>query len=257
VTGPVDSHCHVGEVEYDDDRAEVLARARAAGLSGMIVVAAGPDVESNRRAIAVAESESDCRAVVGIHPHFAERVDDALFAAIRELAAHPEVVGIGETGLDFHYDHSPRERQREEFRRFAGLAREIRLPLVVHSRAAEEETLAILREERVEHGVMHCFTYDAAIARRVVDLGLHVSFSGIVTFKNATALREAARIVPADRLLVETDAPYLAPEPKRGGRNEPARVVDVIAAVARVRGESPETLATTTAANAHSLFRRD
>jgi len=252
----IDSHCHVGEPEYDADREAVLARARAAGLRGMIVVAAGPDVESNRRALAVAEREADCLAVVGIHPHFAERVDDPLRDAIRELAGHAEVVGIGETGLDFHYDHSPRERQREEFHRFAAMARELALPLVVHSRNAPDETLEILRDERIERGVMHCFTYDAAVARKVVDLGLHVSFSGIVTFKNASELREAARIVPADRLLVETDSPYLAPEPKRGGRNEPARVVDVVKRVAEVRETSVEELAALTAANARSLFRR-
>lgn len=252
----IDSHCHVGEPEYDADREAVLARARAAGLAGMIVVAAGPDVDSNRRAIAVAEREADCRAVVGIHPHFAERVDDRLRDAIRDLAAHPEVVGIGETGLDFHYDHSPRDRQREEFRRFAALARELALPLVVHSRNAADETLAILREERVDRGVMHCFTYDAAVARKVVDLGLHVSFSGIVTFKNAGDLREAARIVPGDRLLVETDSPYLAPEPKRGGRNEPARVVDVVARVAQVRKVSAEEVGALTAGNARALFQR-
>ena len=252
----IDSHCHVGEPEYDADREAVLARARAAGVRGMIVVAAGPDVESNRRAIGVAEREADCSAVVGIHPHFAERVDDALVGEIRRLAANPAVVGIGESGLDFHYDHSPRERQAAEFRRFAALARELDLPLVVHSRNAADETLAILREAKSERAIFHCFTYDAAVARRAVDAGYFVSFSGIVTFKNAGDLREAARIVPADRLLVETDSPYLAPEPKRGGRNEPARVADVVACLARVRGTSVEEIAEITSENTERFFRR-
>jgi TatD DNase family protein len=252
----IDSHCHVGEPEYDADRAAVLERARAAGITGMIVVAAGPDLESNRRAVAVAERESDCRAVVGVHPHYAERVDDELVAEIRRLAANPVVVGIGETGLDFHYDHSPRERQVAEFHRFAALARELGLPLVVHSRSAAEETLTILREERIERAVLHCFTYDAGIARRTVEAGWHVSFSGIVTFKNAGELREAARAVPLDRLLVETDSPYLAPEPKRGGRNEPARVADVVACLAGVLDRTVEEIREATAANATRFFRR-
>ena len=251
----IDSHCHVGEPEYDADREAVLARARAAGVEGMIVVAAGPDVESNRRAIAVAEREPDCRAVVGIHPHYADRVDDALVAEIRRLAAHPSVVGIGETGLDFHYDHSSRERQAAELHRFAALAGELTLPLVVHSRNAADETLAILGEVGTRDAVFHCFTYDAAIARRAVDAGYYVSFSGIVTFKNANDLREAARVVPLDRLLVETDSPYLAPEPKRGGRNEPARVADVVACLARVLAKEVGELAAITAENTRRFFR--
>ncbi|MGH7803057.1 MAG: TatD family hydrolase, partial [Candidatus Binatia bacterium] len=217
---------------------------------------AGPDLDSNRRAIAVAERESDCRAVVGVHPHYAERVDDALVAEIRQLATNPVVVGLGETGLDFHYDHSPRDRQVAEFHRFAALARELGLPLVVHSRNAAEETLAILREERIECAVLHCFTYGAEIARRTVDAGWHVSFSGIVTFKNAGELREAARVVPLDRLLVETDSPYLAPEPKRGGRNEPARVADVVACLAGVLGRTAVEIGEATAENAARFFRR-
>ena len=250
----IDTHCHVGEPEYDADRRDVLERARAAGVRAMIVAAAGGGAETNERAIEVAEREADCWAVVGVHPHDARLVDEALLDRIRAWTRHPRVVGIGETGLDFHYDHSPRDRQIAEFRRFAALARDASLPLVVHSRAAADETLELLREERVERGVMHCFTYGPEIARRVADLGLYVSFSGIVSFRSAHDVREAARQVPADRLLVETDCPYLAPEPKRGGRNEPARVADVARALAAALGRTPEELAEQTADNARRLF---
>ena len=254
MTSLIDSHCHVGEPEYDADRDGVLARAREAGVAAFIVAAAGGTVETNLRAIAVAEREPDCHAVVGVHPHDAKSVDDELLSQIREWSRHPRVVGIGESGLDFHYDHSPRERQLAEFHRFAALAREASLPLVVHSRAAAEETLAVLREERVERAVMHCFTYGADVARRVVDLGLYVSFSGIVTFRNANDIREAARAVPADRRLVETDCPYLAPEPNRGGRNTPERVVAVARGLAAALGRPFDEIAAETAENTRRLF---
>lgn len=251
----VDSHCHVGEAEYDADREAVMARARAAGVRQFVVASAGGTIETNRRAIELAEREPDCYAVIGVHPHDAKLVDEALLEQIRAWARRPRVVGIGETGLDYHYDHSPRERQLAEFRRFAALAREAALPMVVHSRAAAEETLRVLREERVESAVMHCFTYGPDVARRVVDLDLYVSFSGIVTFRGAGDVREAARLVPLDRLLVETDCPYLAPEPKRGGRNEPARVADVARGLAAAIARPVEEVAERTAENARRLFR--
>ncbi|MBI2962893.1 MAG: TatD family hydrolase [Deltaproteobacteria bacterium] len=251
----VDSHCHVGEAEYDADRAEVMARARAAGVRQFVVTAAGGTLETNRRALELAEREPDCWAVIGVHPHDAKLVDEALIERIRAWARLPRVVGIGETGLDYHYDHSPRERQLAEFRRFAALAREASLPLVVHSRAAADDTLRVLREERVEAGVMHCFTYGPEVARQAVDLGLYVSFSGIVTFRNAGDVREAARRVPLERLLLETDCPYLAPEPKRGGRNEPARVADVALGLAAAIARPVDEVAERTTENARRLFR--
>jgi TatD DNase family protein len=250
----VDTHCHVGEPEYDADRAAVLERARRAGVTRFVVAAAGGVDETNRRALEMAERESDCHAVIGVHPHDAKLVDEPVIERIRGWTSRARVVGIGETGLDFHYDHSPRDAQLSAFRRFAALAREASLPLVVHSRAAADETLAVLREERVERGVMHCFTYGPDVARWVVDLGLYVSFSGIVTFRSAGDVRAAARLVPPDRRLVETDCPYLAPEPKRGGRNEPARVVDVAAGLAAAVGVSVEEIAEQTTANAERLF---
>lgn len=250
----IDSHCHIGEAEYESDREAVLARARHAGVVQFVVTAAGGADDTNLRAMAVAEREPDCFAVVGVHPHDAKLVDDPLLDRVRAWARRPRVVGIGETGLDFHYDHSPRERQIAEFHRFAALAREVELPLVVHSRAAENATIEVLRAERVERGVMHCFTYGPAMARRVLDLGLYVSFSGIVTFRSANDLREAARLVPLDRILIETDCPYLAPEPKRGGRNEPARVVDVARGLAAALDRPLEEIAERTVENTRRLF---
>ena len=250
----VDSHCHIGEPEYDADRAAVLERARKAGVCALVVAAAGGTLETNHRALEVAEREADCHAVVGIHPHDASRVDDDLLDAIRELTRRPRVVAVGETGLDFHYDYSPRDRQLEVFHSFLALAREAALPVVVHSREAADETIAALREERVESGVMHCFTYGPDVARRVLDLGLYVSFSGIATFRSAQDVRAAARLVPLDRLLVETDSPYLAPAPKRGGRNEPARVVDVARGVAAALGRPLEEIAEHTVENSRRLF---
>ncbi len=250
----VDSHCHVGEPEYDADREVVLSRARAGGVATMIVAAAGGTLETNRRAAELAGREPDCYSVVGVHPHDARLVDDSVLEQIRGFARRPRVVGIGETGLDFHYDHSPRDRQVAEFRRFCALARECSLPVVVHSRAAVAETAAVLREEGAGRGVMHCFSYGADDVRRFLDLGLHISFSGIVTFRSAAEVREAARLVPLDRLLIETDSPYLAPEPRRGGRNEPARVADVARGLAAALGMPLEEVAERTRENARRLF---
>jgi TatD DNase family protein len=250
----IDSHCHVAGPEYDRDRDEVLARARAAGVAAMVVVASDGTLEANRRVLEVCSRERDCWAIVGVHPHDARLLDDALFERIRALAEDPRVAGIGETGLDFHYDRSPRRAQAEALRRFATLARERGLPLVVHSRASADETLRILREERAHSGVFHCFTYGPAEARRALDLGFYVSFSGIVTFRKAEEVRAAARFVPLDRLLAETDCPFLSPEPRRGGRNEPERVRDVVAGLARAVGRSLEEVATATSANARRLF---
>jgi TatD DNase family protein len=254
VIAVVDSHCHVGEPEYDEDRAAVLERARTAGVCRMIVAAAGGTIETNRRALQVAEREPDCRAVVGVHPHDARLVDESLLAQVAAWARDPHVAGIGETGLDFHYDLSPRDRQLEVFERFLTLAREARLPVVVHSRAAAPDTVRVLREHRVEAGVMHCFTYGPGEVRGFLDLGLYVSFSGIVTFRNAEDVRAAARLVPRDRLLVETDSPYLAPAPRRGGRNEPARVLDVLKGLAAALGRPVEEVAVETTENAARLF---
>ena len=252
----VDSHCHL-DMDFDADRAAVLDRARAAGIGAMVTIGASGPFDANRAAVALAAAHEEIQATVGVHPHEAASVTDAVLDAVAELATRPKVVAIGETGLDYHYEHSPREAQRQAFARFIQLARRLGLPIVVHLRHADDDAADILRGERAGEigGVIHCFSSDAAAARRFLDLGMHISFSGIVTFKTAAPLREAARLVPADRLLVETDAPFLAPIPYRGRRNEPTLIVQTAAVLAEVRGETLAQVATATAANARRLFR--
>ncbi len=250
-----DSHCHVYEKTFDADLGDVLARARAAGVEGMIAIGASGDLESCHRAVALAAAHEDVWATVGVHPHDVARMTDADFATVAALARAPRVVGVGESGLDYHYDHSPRELQQAAFRRFARLAIERDLPLVVHIRDAHAEAARILREEGVQRAIIHCFTGTAAEAAPYLELGHHVSFSGIVTFKTADALREAARIVPADRLLIETDAPFLAPVPNRGKRNEPSFLAHTATLLAATRGEEPGALAASTSDNARAIFR--
>jgi TatD DNase family protein len=193
---------------------------------------------------------------VGVHPHDAKRLDDPLCDAIRDAGADGSVVAIGETGLDFHYDHSPRPAQEEAFRKQISMAKALGKPLVVHTRSAPKETLQILREEQARDvgGIIHCFSEDASFAAAALDLGFVSSFSGIVTFKSALEVQEAVRKQPADALLIETDAPYLAPVPRRGKRNEPAYIAHVAARVAELRGEDPETLAQTVYNNALRVF---
>ncbi len=255
----VDSHCHVAEPEFDADRDAVLARAAASGVSTLVCVGATGPVEANERALALAGRRAPVEivATVGVHPHHASTADDAAFALLERLARAPGVVAIGETGLDFHYDFSPRAAQRAAFARTVALARAVGLPLVVHVREAHVEAAELLRAEGAAAvgGVIHCFTGGRDDARRYLDLGFHISVAGVVTFKNADALRAAVRAVPRDRLLVETDAPYLAPVPHRGRRNEPAHVRVVAEAVAAVRGEAFAAVAEATTANAYRLFR--
>jgi TatD DNase family protein len=257
----VDSHCHVAGPEFDADREAVLARAAAAGVEVLVCVGATGPAASNAASVALAGRREPVRivATVGVHPHHASTADDTAFATLAQLAQSPGVVGVGETGLDFHYDHSPRPAQLAAFARHVALARASGLPLVVHVREAHREAADVLAAEGGAglSGVIHCFTGDRHDARRYLDLGFHVSVAGIVTFKNADALRDAVRLIPADRLLVETDAPYLAPVPHRGRRNEPAHVRVVAEAVAAVRGEPFPALAAATAANARRLFRLD
>jgi TatD DNase family protein len=253
----IDSHCHLDMDDFAADQADVLARAAAAGVSTMVTIGAGGPLEANHRAVALAAAHAPVYATVGVHPHEAAVVTDAVLAAIEELAHRPKVVAIGETGLDYYYDNSPRPQQRAAFARFIQLARSVALPVVVHLRDADPDALEILRAEgaRDAGGVIHCFSGDAASAHAFLDLGFHISFSGIVTFKNAEPLRAAARIVPADRLLIETDAPFLAPAPYRGRRNEPALVVRTAAVLAEIRGEPLETVAEQTRQNTRRLFR--
>jgi TatD DNase family protein len=253
----VDSHCHLNYKGLVEDQPGVLARARAAGVSQMLNISTRASEWD--AVIAVAERESDVMASVGIHPHEADVHPDVETATLVEKARHPRVIGIGESGLDYYYDHSDRGRQRESFRNHIAAARETQLPLIVHTRDAEEDTYDILAEEMGKGAypaLIHCFTASQDFAEKVLALGLHISISGIVTFKNAKDLQEAAKAVPLDRLLIETDSPFLAPVPHRGRPCEPAYVADTARFLAELRGEPLETLAEATSANINRLFSK-
>jgi TatD DNase family protein len=247
----IDSHCHLDFADFGDEREAVIERARLAGVGGMLTICTKVTEFDGVRALA--EGHDDIWCSVGIHPHEAEAQPEADLVG---LAQHPKVVGIGECGLDFHYEHSPRARQETVFRTHCAAARASGLPLIVHTREADVETAAILEAERPPASVLHCFSSGRALAEKALELGHYLSFSGIVTFKNATELREIARETPLDRILVETDAPYLAPVPKRGKRNEPAFVVHTAALVAELKGLTPEALAEATTANFFRLFAK-
>jgi TatD DNase family protein len=251
----VDSHCHLDFPDFGEEREDVIVRARNAGVGTMVTICTKISEFAEVRAIA--EAHDDIWCTVGIHPHEAATQPQTDATSLCRHARHPKVVGIGECGLDFYYDHSPRERQAEVFRAHAAAARDSGLPLVVHTRDADVETAAILTEEAGKgslKGVLHCFSSGAELADIALGLGFYLSFSGIVTFKTAAALREIAGRVPADRILVETDAPFLAPVPKRGKRNEPSFVVHTAALLAELRGVDVATLARQTTDNFFRLF---
>ena len=253
----IDSHCHLNYKGLVEDQANVLERSRAAGVDLMLNIATR---ESEWDAVLdTAVRESDVWATVGIHPHEADEHPHVDTAKLVERAAHPRVVGIGETGLDYYYNHSDRERQQKSFRSHIAACRETGLPLIVHTRDAEEDTIRILREEMEQgaySGVIHCFTASGAFADAAMALGFYISISGIVTFKNAKDLQETAARLPLDRLLVETDSPFLAPVPHRGKPCEPAYVADTAHFLASLRGESVEQLAAATSANFRTLFAK-
>ncbi len=252
-----DSHCHLADPKLRLDVDAVVARAREAGVGVMVSVGAIGSIERDRDTVAIAERNADVYAAVGVHPHDAKDCDDDRIAQLRDLAQSPRVVAIGESGLDFHYMHSPIEAQEAALRRHLELAAEVNRPIVIHCRDAEQRVVAIVRETAMppRGGVIHCFTGDAAAAREFLALGFHISFSGIVTFKSAATLREAVPIVPDNRLLAETDAPFLAPEPYRGRRNEPAFVARTFEVLARLRNVDCDSMAAQIAANANRLFQ--
>jgi TatD DNase family protein len=254
----VDSHAHLDFEDYANDLDAVIARARAAGLVRIVCVGLWRSPGSFGNALELAARDPGFfAATVGVHPHECARVPEEDWARHEALARDPRVVAIGETGLDFHYDHSPRPAQEASFRRSLAIARAAGKPVVVHVREADDVCARVLREEGIPEagGVIHCFTGDAAAARAYLDLGLHISVAGLVTFKTAEAIREAVRIVPRDRLLVETDCPFLAPVPYRGKRNEPAYVVETAKKVAELWGATPEEVGAATTANVKRLFR--
>jgi TatD DNase family protein len=248
----VDSHCHLDPAYLREGPAAVLSRARAVGVLGFVCIGVGRDLAAARAAVALASERADVFAAVGVHPHDAAVLDEPMWQELRSLVRHPRVVAVGEIGLDHHYDHSPRDVQAEVFRRMIGLAREVRKPIVVHTREAPAETLAILAEENAQEvgGIIHCFSEDRPFAERALDLDFDLSFSGIVTFRNADAVREALAFAPSDRILVETDSPYLAPVPLRGKKCEPSYIVHTARKVAEVRGETFEAIAEATTRNA-------
>jgi TatD DNase family protein len=253
----IDSHCHLNYKGLIEDQQNVLERARGAGVGLMLNIATRESEWDD--VLGTALREPDVWATVGIHPHEADEHPHVDTAKLIERAAHPRVVGIGETGLDYYYDHSDRERQQRSFRSHIAASRETGLPLIVHTRDAEDDTLAIMRDEMGKGpygGVIHCFTASGAFADAALALGFYISISGIVTFKNARDLQETAARLPLNRLLIETDSPFLAPVPHRGKPCEPAYVADTARFLATLRGESEEELVAATSANFRSLFSK-
>jgi TatD DNase family protein len=253
----VDSHCHLDFPDFANELEAVVARARAAGLTRMVTISTR--VRRFDGVLAIAERFPDVYCSLGTHPHYAHEELDVTADDLVARSRHPNVVAVGEAGLDYHYDKSPRDAQEHGFRTHIAAARATGLPLVIHSREADADTARILEEETGQGAfplVLHCFTGGADLARRAVALGGYVSFSGILTFKNSTALRAVAAELPADRILVETDAPYLAPNPFRGKRNEPAYVVETAKVLAETRGVSLEAVAQQTSENFFRLFSK-
>lgn len=255
----IDSHCHIDGPEYDADREEVIARAREAGVTTMLNVGTGdPHSGAIDRAVDLAEKHEGIYSAVGVHPHDAKLFDDAAERHLLDLARQStRVIAWGEIGLDYHYEHSPRDVQREVFRRQLRLAREQNLPVVIHSREADDDTITILREVLTGYqrgGVLHCFGGSLAMAQDAIELGFFISFAGNLTFKKAEDLREVARQLPLDRLLIETDCPYLTPVPFRGRRNEPAHVIETAGCLAEIHGKDIEEIGRVTSENFVRLF---
>ncbi|TLY39934.1 MAG: TatD family deoxyribonuclease [Nitrospirae bacterium] len=251
----IDTHVHLDNTRFDGDRDAMIARAREAGVEHFVTI--GCDLTTSRAAVELADRYPFIYATVGVHPHEAKQIGDSWYDDLRRLAQHKKVVAYGEIGLDYHYNHSPPKLQRERFREQITLARELRLPIVVHTREAQDDTIAILKEENAADvgGVFHCFSGDARLAKNALDLGFLLSFSGVITFQNATMLRDIVKTVPMDRILVETDSPYLTPAPHRGKRNEPAHVRLVAEKIAAIQGMTADQIAELTSQNARRVFK--
>jgi TatD DNase family protein len=251
----IDTHTHLDDARYDDDREAVIARAREAGVETFLTI--GCDLTTSRSAVALADRYPFVYASIGVHPHEVKHIEDEWYDEFRRLAKNENVLAYGEIGLDYHYNHSPPKEQRDRFREQIQVARELKLPMIIHTRETQEDTIAILKEEKASEigGVFHCFSGDAWLAKDALDLGFYLSFSGILTFQNATALREIAKNTPLDRLLIETDCPYLTPVPYRGKRNEPAYVSQVAKQLALLYERSLDEIAERTSENARRLFK--
>jgi len=253
----VDSHCHLDFPEFAEDFDQIMSRAAEAGVGLMLTISTR--LSRFPRVLAVAEKFDNVYCSVGIHPHEAEQEPDVTAAQLLKLAEHPKVVGFGETGLDYYYEHSPREAQQQNFRAHIEAARIAKLPVIIHTRDADDDTARILEEEMAKGafpGLVHCFSSGRALGEKAVDLGLYISLSGILTFKKSDELRDIAKDVPLDKLLVETDSPFLAPVPHRGKRCEPAFVAQTAAKLAEIKGIAPAELAAATTANFLSLFAK-
>jgi len=255
----IDTHTHLDDARYDSDREAMIARAREAGVEAFVTI--GCDLSTSQAAIALADRYPCVYASVGVHPHEVKHMGDEWYDELRRLATHKKVVAYGEIGLDYHYNHSSPKEQRNRFREQVALARELNLPVIIHTREAQEDTMTILREEKASDvgGVFHCFSGDAWLAKDALDLGFYLSFSGILTFQNASMLRDIAKTVPLDRLLIETDCPYLTPVPHRGKRNEPAFVSLVARQLAQIFASDPtlstDAIGRITTENAKRLFK--
>lgn len=251
----IDSHCHLDNPQFDNDREAVLKRAQAEGLTHLVTI--GCDFVTSQHAVSLAQQHPFIFSSIGVHPHEVKDITPATYDELRTLAKQPKVVAYGEIGLDYYYNFSPPEIQRQRFREQIALARELHLPIIVHSRDAKEDTLTILREEKADElgGVFHCFTGDLEMANAAMDLGFFLSFSGIVTFPKAIALQKVVQDLPLDRMLIETDSPYLAPHPHRGKRNEPAHVQYVARKIAELKPPLAfKEVADVTRENAKRLF---
>ncbi len=255
----IDTHTHLDDARYESDREAMIARAREGGVDTMITI--GCDLATSRSAVALAGHYPFVYASIGVHPHEVKHITDGWYDELRQLARENKVVAYGEIGLDYHYNHSDPDLQRRRFREQLQLARELSLPVIIHTREAQDDTIRILKEERASEigGVFHCFSGDAWLAKDALDLGFYLSFSGILTFQNATMLRDIAKTVPADRLLIETDCPYLTPIPHRGKRNEPAYVKHVAETLATITSNgntlTAEDIGRLTSDNARRLFK--
>lgn len=255
----IDTHTHLDDARFDSDRDTVIARAREAGVDAFVTI--GCDLATSQAAVSLADRYPFIYATVGVHPHEVKQISDSWYDDLRRLAHHHKVVAYGEIGLDYHYNYSPPKLQRDRFREQICLARELGLPIVIHTREAQEDTIKILKEEKGSEvgGVFHCFSGDAWLAKDALDMGFYLSFSGVVTFQNATMLRDIVKTVAMDRILVETDCPYLTPAPHRGKRNEPAHVKLVAEKIAELKGLTEpmnmDEIGQMTSQNARRLFR--
>ena len=239
----IDSHCHLDDSRFADDLEAVIERAAAAGVTNILTIGTGDGPPEVDRAVRIAERFEPVYASIGVHPHDAAKVTAQTYTDLKALASHAKVIAFGEIGLDYHYDFSPREVQREVFVEQLKLAAAVNLPITIHTREAWEDTIAILRENWRGEGIMHCFTGTPEQAKEALDLGFHLAYGGVITFKTAEQVRQSAAITPDDRILIETDAPYLAPIPFRGKRNEPSMMVETLRKLAEVRSSTPEEVA--------------